>query len=101
MVQYSPPTSTATRSSIRESLAPDAKQVDAMVTPGKGLVMQYRTDTGGPSATLSQRTGAAPTFIRIFASPNFEGQIVFVQADYSSDGTLWHLLGQAHVQMRP
>jgi len=29
------------------------------------------------------------------------GRIVFVQANYSADGNIWHILGQAHVDMNP
>jgi hypothetical protein len=87
---------------VRESLAPGAKQVDAVVTPGNGLLMQNRAATDGKTVTVLQRTGAAPVFLRIITSPQFEtGRIVFVQANYSFDGTLWHLLGQAHVDMNP
>ena len=73
-----------------------------MATPGRGLVKQYRADTGAASATVSQRTGAASVFVRISTSTSFEtGEIVSVRANYSPDGTLWHILGQAHVQMKP
>jgi hypothetical protein len=85
---------------VRESLEPGAKQVDAVVTPGKGLVMQIRSATDGTSATVSQKTGAAPVFIRLTTSAQAEtGRIAFVQANYSFDGTLWRILGQVSVDM--
>jgi hypothetical protein len=87
---------------VRESLEPGAKHVDAVVTPGKGLAMQSRASTGGVSTNVGQKAGAAPMFLRLTTSTQFEtGRIVFVQVNYSTDGTLWRLLGQAHVDMNP
>jgi hypothetical protein len=87
---------------VRESLAPGAKHVDAIVTPGKGLAMQMRGATGGTSTTVLQKSGAAPVFLRLTTSISGEtGRIVFVQANYSTDGTLWRILGQASVDMNP
>jgi regulation of enolase protein 1 (concanavalin A-like superfamily) len=73
---------------IRESLAPDAKQVDVVVTPSKGVAMQYRNTTGGTSVMAGQKAAGAPVWIRL------ERLGSFVQASYSTDFALWRLVGQ-------
>jgi hypothetical protein len=84
---------------VRESLAPGAKQVDGVVTPGKGIMMQTRLATDGVSTNVGQKPGVAPAFFRIATFPSQAGRIVFVQVNYSFDGNQWPILGQAHVDM--
>jgi hypothetical protein len=85
---------------IRESLAPDSKHAMAVVTPGKGIAMQYRGSTGGTSVMPGQAAGAAPAWVRV---SRFEagspGAVGAVQADYSTDGVVWRPLGQVNFNM--
>jgi hypothetical protein len=85
---------------IRESLAPDSKHAFALVTPGKGLALQYRNATGGTSVMAGQAAGAAPAWVRLTrfegASP---GAIGGVQAQYSTDGVIWRQLGSVNFNM--
>jgi hypothetical protein len=45
---------------FRESAAPGSKHVFAMVTPGKGVNLQYRAATGGQSASAASVAGLCP-----------------------------------------
>jgi len=85
---------------IRESLAPDSKHAFALVTPGKGLALQYRSATGGTSVMAGQAAGAAPAWVRL---SRFEGSspgaIGGVQAQYSTDGVIWRSLGSVNFNM--
>jgi hypothetical protein len=81
---------------IRESLAAGSKQVDAIVSPSKGIAMQYRSATNGPSASPVQVSGAAPVWLRIrrFESAT-PGAPAGFQAEYSTTGTLWRVLSNS------
>ncbi len=50
---------------IRETAAAGAKQVDVLVTPGGGVVLQYRSTTNGTTAQVTTVTGTAPTWLRL------------------------------------
>jgi VCBS repeat protein len=82
---------------IRESLAADAKQVDAFVTPGKGFAMQYRDAAGGTSVSAGQKAGVAPAWVRLERVVGWSSD--FVQAYYSTDLQVWRLLGQLNLTM--
>lgn len=49
---------------VRESLDPGSMHVMAVVTPGKGVAMQYRATTGGTSGNAGI-AGTAPRWVRI------------------------------------
>jgi hypothetical protein len=87
---------------IRESLDANAKHADAIVSPGKGVAMQYRNSTGGTSASAVQINGAAPIWLRIrraeAASPSATGGFT---AWYSKDFTSWHLLTSVNFNIAP
>jgi len=85
---------------IRETLDPWSTHADAIVSPGKGIAMQYRAATSGASASAVHINGAAPVWLKISRSesspPN--GTTGFFTW-YSTDGTTWRVLGHANVAM--
>jgi hypothetical protein len=78
---------------IRENLSPGAKHVVAVVTPGKGIAMQYRAATGGVSAQAADQPGAAPAWVRIVK------RLDTFTASWSTDGEHWTTLGSATVAL--
>jgi regulation of enolase protein 1 (concanavalin A-like superfamily) len=50
---------------FRETPAADSKHVDLIVTPSKGVAMQYRNATGGISASAGSAAGTAPGWVRL------------------------------------
>src|SRR6185295_14005560 len=64
-------------------LTSNARYVFVMVTPGKGVTMQYRSATGGAAASLGSTTGVAPGWVRINKTgDSFTGY-------WSKDGVTW------------
>lgn len=55
---------------IRESLAPNARHVMMVVTPGSGTAFQRRTSTGGTSLTTGGPAVTAPYWVRVVRSNN-------------------------------
>ena len=78
---------------FRETLAPGSKHVMAIVSPGKGLALQYRAATGGTSANAGLASGTAPEWLRLTRA----GDTFAVFA--SEDGTTWRTLGTTTVAM--
>ena len=80
---------------FRESLTPGSKHVFALVSPGHGLSVQYRPETGGQSveAPGGGKPGAAPLWIRMTRSGDS-----FV-AESSTDGRTWTSIGSATAQL--
>jgi regulation of enolase protein 1 (concanavalin A-like superfamily) len=78
---------------FREALTPGSRHVMAIVSPSMGLAMQYRSETGGASASTAPVPGNAPVWVRLrrFAD-RFE-------ASWSADGEVWQFLGEARVSM--
>jgi regulation of enolase protein 1 (concanavalin A-like superfamily) len=78
---------------IRESTAPGSRHAMALVSPGKGVALQYRPTTGGTSAGVPAAAGAAPRWVRLTRQGNtFVGSM-------SSDGTTWREIGRTTVAM--
>jgi hypothetical protein len=72
---------------IRETLDPGGRHVMVIVSPGKGVAMQWRVDRDGPSMSTTPRPGAAPAWVRLIRRGNtYTGQT-------SSDGVTWLTLG--------
>jgi regulation of enolase protein 1 (concanavalin A-like superfamily) len=78
---------------IRESLDASAKQVDMIVSAAKGAAMQYRSVTGGTSASVAIIPAAAPGWVRLTRAGH-----VFTGA-WSKDGVTWTTLGTTTVSM--
>jgi regulation of enolase protein 1 (concanavalin A-like superfamily) len=80
---------------IRETMDPGGRHVMVVVTPGKGVAMQWRADRDGPSLSTTARPGAAPAWVRLIRRGNaYTGQT-------SSDGVTWVTLGTVNLSMSP
>ena len=71
----------------KELFAADSVQVMVIVSPGKGVAMQFRPTKGGPSYQLGTRSGTAPEWVRLVRSSGPSGDTF---TGYSSeDGVTW------------
>ena len=78
---------------FRETLAAGSKHVMAIVSPSKGIAMQFRNATGGISANAALAPGRAPHWLRLMRTGNT------FTASESEDGTTWRALGTTTVAM--
>ena len=78
---------------FRESLSANAAHVMAIVSPGKGVALQYRGGAGGVSVQAALRAGTAPEWLRLTRTDSL------FRAFVSEDGVTWTLLGSATVPM--
>ncbi|MGH9140812.1 MAG: hypothetical protein ACRD2I_06685, partial [Vicinamibacterales bacterium] len=76
---------------IRENLTAGSRHVMAVVTPEKGVAMQYRPSPGGASLQVADVPGIAPAWVRLARSNDT------FTAWWSSDGERWTVLGSVHV----
>jgi len=76
---------------IRENLTAGSRHVMAVVTPGKGVAMQYRSAPDSASAQVADVSGAAPAWVRLSLNNGL------ATAWWSSDGEQWTSLGSVHV----
>ena len=78
---------------IRESTGTGARHVDIIVSPSKGVAMQYRSATGGISAGAGSAAGVAPGWVRLQRTGNaFVGY-------WSADGISFAEVGSITVPM--
>ncbi len=78
---------------FRETLAAHSKHVMLIVSPGRGIAMQYRSATGGVSSNAALQAGTAPEWLRITRTGNtFTGYA-------SEDGVTWRTVGSVTVAM--
>jgi hypothetical protein len=78
---------------IRESTGASARHVDIIVSPSKGVAMQYRGATGGVSAGAGSAAGVAPGWVRLQRTGNaFVGY-------WSADGVSFAEVGSITVAM--
>ena len=80
---------------FRSTTAANSAHVSLFVTPGKGIVMQYRSSAGATSRQVAQISGAAPVFLRLTRRGS-----TFVGA-WSSDFSTWHTVGSVSVGVAP
>jgi regulation of enolase protein 1 (concanavalin A-like superfamily) len=78
---------------FRESLAPDSKQVDLVVSAARGVAMQYRAAAGGGSASVAVVPGVAPEWVRLARRGNI------VEGFVSTDGTAWSAVGSLSIDL--
>jgi regulation of enolase protein 1 (concanavalin A-like superfamily) len=78
---------------FRESSAPGSKHVFAMVTPGKGVNLQYRAETNGASTAAAATAGAPAGWVRLTRAGD-----TFTAA-WSTDGITFSEFGRATVVM--
>jgi hypothetical protein len=78
---------------FRESFDPGAKHVFVMVTPGKGLSLQYRAQISGQTAVAASATGVTPRWLKLQRSGNT------FTASYSIDGVAFVQFGAVTVDL--
>ncbi len=77
---------------FRETLDADSKHVMLVVSPGRGIALQYRSATAGTSQSV-QVAGAAPEWLRLARiGDNFTASI-------SHDGQHWTTVGTVTIAM--
>jgi hypothetical protein len=82
---------------FRNSLAPNAPHVMVVVTPGRGIAMQYRATAGAASATVAQAAGVTPVWVRVTRTGNtFTGAW---STTWYADASMWNTLGSVTVTM--
>ena len=70
---------------------PQSPHVMVIVTPGKGVAMQYRPDFASQSIQVAVRAGTAPEWVRLTqVEGTFKGYA-------SEDGVTWQLIGSITV----
>ena len=80
---------------LREGFSPDARHVMVIVSAAKGVAMQYRSATGGTSASVAIHPGTAPRWVRLARRGNaFTGYT-------STDGATWTTIGTITIPMAP
>jgi VCBS repeat protein/Big-like domain-containing protein len=80
---------------IREDLSPGSRHVMVVVTPGKGVAMQYRATANGASAMAASVAGVAPKWVRLRRPDDST-----VIGEISDDGLSWRALGRVTLPMR-
>jgi hypothetical protein len=78
---------------IRDSFAAGAPQVMVVVSPSKGVAMQYRATASGISSTITV-AGVAPKWVRLGRTGS-----TFV-GEWSDDGLSWTEIGRVNVTMQ-
>jgi len=78
---------------IRETDTPGSRQVFLMVTPGKGVNLQYRATTSGTSASAASVSGVAPGWLRLQRADST------FAASWSTDGITFNTVGSVNVSM--
>jgi len=75
---------------IRETLAPDSKYSLVALTPGNGVIAEYRAETGENSQQTASLTGiVAPYWVKI--ERDLAGNLT---AYSSANGSTWQMLGE-------
>jgi regulation of enolase protein 1 (concanavalin A-like superfamily) len=73
---------------IRENLTAGSPHVMLIVSPGKGIAMQYRRTQGGTSANVAIVPGTAPEWLRLTR----DGKAILGEG--SDDGLTWRAVGR-------
>jgi len=78
---------------IRESLTAGSRHALMLVSPPKGVALQWRPSTGGASQNLTGSTSAPPRWVKLVRSGStFTGY-------ESADGSAWTSVGSATIAM--
>jgi hypothetical protein len=78
---------------IRETLAAGSRHADFIVSPAKGMALQFRTEPNGLSESIGQTAGAAPVWLRIERSESTTaGQPASFTGWFSTNRTLWRVI---------
>ncbi len=74
---------------IRDTLEPGSRHAMIVVTPGNGVVLQYRSNENSESESTAQETGiTAPQWVKLERTVGG-----LVRGYYSADGNAWTQLG--------
>jgi hypothetical protein len=78
---------------MRDTIATNSRHVMVIVSPGKGIAMQWRSQAGGPSMSTTPRPATAPAWVRLVRDfTTFTGYM-------STDGVTWLTLGTVDIGM--
>lgn len=80
---------------FRNTLAASSPHVTVVVTPGKGIAMQYRSSAGGTTVQTALVPGGAPIYLRLTRTGN-----TFTGA-WSTDAFTWQTIGTVAVPLAP
>jgi hypothetical protein len=80
---------------LRETLSAGSRQADVIVSPSKGIAMQYRSATGGSSASAGALAGAAPGWVRLVRRGNS------ITGFWSTDGLNFTQVGTLTMPLNP
>ena len=78
---------------LRETTAAGSKHAFMIVSPGKGLALQYRASTGGASSHVAGPTGTAPYWVRLTRTGST------ITAAVSTTGSTWTTVGTVSITM--
>jgi regulation of enolase protein 1 (concanavalin A-like superfamily) len=78
---------------FRETLSPGSRFVAVVVTPSRGVALQYRDATGAAAKNVAMSLGAAPEWVRLTRTGDR------FTAALSEDGLRWTVAGSAIVSM--
>ena len=78
---------------IRETLTPDSRQADVIVSPGKGVAFQRRDNAGGNSTNTAGPMVTAPCWVKLTRSAGT------FTAYESPDGANWTTVGSDTIAM--
>src|SRR5262249_40714583 len=78
---------------VRETLSADARHASPFVTPGSGVVLQWRPNPASSSFTTASASGAAPAWVRLVRTGNH------FESFRSTDGQSWASNGATDVVM--
>jgi len=78
---------------FRGGSGPGGPHVMVVVSPGRGVAMQYRATLGGISANVALAPGVAPRWLRLARAGNT------LTGYWSTNGTTWNRLGSIAVRL--
>jgi hypothetical protein len=80
---------------IRETVNQDSAHVMVIVSPSRGIAMQWRPVAGGASLSTTPVAGRAPSWVRLTRSGTTYTGFT------SNDGVTWVTLGSVNISMQP
>ena len=78
---------------LRETTAANSKHAFMLVSPGKGLALQFRASTGGATSHIGGPRATAPYWVRLTRAGTR------ITAAISTDGLAWTTVGSATISM--
>ena len=81
---------------VRESTSPGSPHVMVIVSPGKGVAMQYRRTENGPSESTTPRPASAPVWLRLTWDATGTRYVGWMSKDYVT----WTEVGRVTLDVR-